>query len=218
MDTQRAIEECSRRMAVVYDETLKLVEKARRCEVKLREIALKPDALPIKNYIDLLIEAEKRKSSDNLAERLVSLNELKELCTLKQSVLSGTFKPFGEYHGYDVGLKELDINHEPTKTGELFEVNGIVNQKCINVLNYLVLKHFPILTWVHGLHYTKTKDKYRPIPYFIFPTRIYTFIILNPLEKQIILPILLPVNSQANAHANIYLNFTPTGETFTTKY
>ena len=137
MDTQRAIEECSRRMAQVYDETLKLVEKARRCEVKLREIALKPDVLPIKNYIDLLIEAEKRKSSDNLAERLVSLNELKELCSLKQSVLSGTFKPFEEYfdHGNDVGLKELDINHEPTKTGELFQVNGIVNQKCINVLN-----------------------------------------------------------------------------------
>ena len=141
MDTQRAIEECSRRMAEVYDETLNLVEKARRCEVKLREIALKPDALSIKNYIDLLIEAEKTKSSDNLAERLVSLTELKELCTLKQSVLSGTFKPFEEYFdpGYDVGLKEPDICQELTNTGKLHQVNGIVNQKCINTFNYLVL-------------------------------------------------------------------------------
>ena len=44
MDTQRAIEECSKQIAEVYDQTLKLVEKARRCEIKLHEIALKPDA------------------------------------------------------------------------------------------------------------------------------------------------------------------------------
>ena len=67
----------------------------------------------------------------------MSLTELKELCTLKQSVLSGAFKPFEENFdpGYDVGLKEPDICQELTNTGKLFQVNGIVNQKCINVLN-----------------------------------------------------------------------------------
>ena len=78
-DTQRAIEECSRRMEKVYDETLQLVEEARKCEVKLRQIALKPDALSINNYIDLLIEAEQGKSNENSVERLESLNELREL-------------------------------------------------------------------------------------------------------------------------------------------
>ena len=132
MDTQRAIEECSRQMDKVYDETLNLVEEARLCEVKLRQIALKPDALSIKDYIDLLIEAEKGKSDDNSVERLESLNQFKELRKLKRSVLSGDFKPFDEYFDQsdDAVLTESKIDHEPDdiepKNYELFQVNKMI--------------------------------------------------------------------------------------------
>ena len=74
------------------DETVKLVEKARRCIEKLDKIALKPDPLSTNDYIDLMIETEKAKAGEKLTKRIELLMQLKERQNVKKNVAMGAEK------------------------------------------------------------------------------------------------------------------------------
>ena len=78
MTAEQIIKECQERIDEVGDETVKLVEKARRCIDKLDKIALKPDPLSTDDYIDLMLEAEKAKAGYELTKRIQALMQLKE--------------------------------------------------------------------------------------------------------------------------------------------
>ena len=92
MTAEQIIKECQERIDEVGDETVKLVEKARRCIEKLDKIALKPDPLSTDDYIDLMIEAEKAKAGDELTKRIQALMQLKERQEVRRNVAMGAEK------------------------------------------------------------------------------------------------------------------------------
>ena len=92
MTAEQIIKECQERIDQVGDETVKLVEKARRCIEKLDKIALKPDPLSTNDYIDLMIETEKAKAGEKLTKRIELLMQLKERQNVKKNVAMGAEK------------------------------------------------------------------------------------------------------------------------------
>ena len=74
---QQFIKRCTERIEEVRKVTLVFVKKVRRCIKRIREIALKPNPLSSENYIELLIESEKKKGRDFVKERITSLMQLK---------------------------------------------------------------------------------------------------------------------------------------------
>ena len=89
MTAEQIIKECQERIDEVGDETVRLVEKARRCIERLDKIALKPDPLSTDDYIDLMIETEKAKAGDELTKRIQALMQLKERQEVRRNVAMG---------------------------------------------------------------------------------------------------------------------------------
>ena len=92
MTAEQIIKECEERIDEVGDETVKLIEKARRCIERLDIIALKPYPLCTDDYIDLMIEAEKAKAGDELTKEMQALMQLKERQEVRRNVAMGAEK------------------------------------------------------------------------------------------------------------------------------
>ena len=86
MTAEQIILECAARIEEVREETVKFVRKAKQCIEKLDEIALKPDPLSTEDYIDLMIENEKKEAGEDLAKRIETLMNLKKLAKMRRSI------------------------------------------------------------------------------------------------------------------------------------
>ncbi|CAG0905138.1 unnamed protein product, partial [Darwinula stevensoni] len=71
---------------------LKLTKEAHQCLQKLDKIALKPDPLGITEYIDLLIESEKREAKPGFEQRITYLLDAKDKAKLAEN-LKDDFDP-----------------------------------------------------------------------------------------------------------------------------
>ncbi|CAG0882939.1 unnamed protein product [Darwinula stevensoni] len=95
-------------------EILELSKRAHECLQKLDEIALKPDPLGITDYLNLLIETEKREGRSGHVQRIKFLEDTRAMAELSQK-LRHDFDPFQEYmkefeeDGFDISL--FDPNH-----------------------------------------------------------------------------------------------------------
>ena len=69
------------------------IKRARECLLKLDEIALKPDPLSETDYIDLLIQEEKRNAKAGFLNRVEQLELLKNSALILQSIKQNTLKP-----------------------------------------------------------------------------------------------------------------------------
>ncbi|CAG0901961.1 unnamed protein product [Darwinula stevensoni] len=87
---------------------LELTRKAHECLQELERIALKPNPLSIQEYIDILIETEKREAKLGYTQRIKYLADAKEKGQLAEK-LKGNFNPFEEYMK-DFGEKGMDIS------------------------------------------------------------------------------------------------------------
>ena len=94
-DANQIIKERKQEIGRVQYETFQFVFNARRCIARLGKIALKPNVMSAVEYIDLLIENEKRrgdmKSKSLLELRRKAAQERKEI---KEKLLDETFNPF----------------------------------------------------------------------------------------------------------------------------
>ena len=125
MTAEQIIKEWQDRIAEVGDETVRLVEKARRCIERLYKIALKPDPPSTDEYIDLMIEAEKAKPGDELAKRIQALMQLKERQDVRRNVTMGSEKVMIDQINFVKGeekkqsLEEEEIPDEDTNYEEI---------------------------------------------------------------------------------------------------
>lgn len=77
MSTEQVIAECEKRIEMVTKETLSQVAKAGNCIKRLKEIALKPGAMTVENYIDKIISDEQAEKEDGWQDRVGHLQGLK---------------------------------------------------------------------------------------------------------------------------------------------
>ncbi|CAG0882562.1 unnamed protein product [Darwinula stevensoni] len=75
---------------------LDLTTKAHECLQKLQKIALKPDPLGVTEYIDLMIEAEKRDAAPGYLQRITYLEDARRKADLAEK-LKDKFDPFETY-------------------------------------------------------------------------------------------------------------------------
>ncbi|KAG7163271.1 uncharacterized protein LOC121872899 isoform X2 [Homarus americanus] len=73
-----------------------LIQEAQRHVERLEEIALKPNPLSTKEYIDLMIESEKMQKRHNFMKRIKMLEKLKEEVVVIQGVRGNCNKASGE--------------------------------------------------------------------------------------------------------------------------
>ena len=80
--TQDAIKNIREDLSKMQKDVMKMIKQARKCRVRLNEIALKPGVLSETDYIDILIQNEKLEQKSGWLQRLQSLEELKKATTL----------------------------------------------------------------------------------------------------------------------------------------
>ncbi|CAG0898718.1 unnamed protein product, partial [Darwinula stevensoni] len=94
---------------------LDLTKKAHACLQKLDEIALKPDPLGVTDYLDLLIETERREGKIGHVQRIKYLEDTRAKAALSEK-LKKDFDPFEEYmkefeeEGFDISLFDPDTD------------------------------------------------------------------------------------------------------------
>ena len=76
-------------LKAIHLQVMETIEKARQCLKRLDEIALRPNPLSETDYLELLIEAEKREAKPGWMERVLALETYLEnaglVCTLRDS-------------------------------------------------------------------------------------------------------------------------------------
>ena len=76
-------------LKAIHLQVMETIEKARQCLRRLDEIALRPNPLSETDYLELLIEAEKREAKPGWMERVLALETYLEnaglVCTLRDS-------------------------------------------------------------------------------------------------------------------------------------
>ena len=80
--TQDAIKNIREDLSKMQKDVMKMIKQARKCRIRLNEIALKPGVLSETDYIDILIQNEKLEQKSGWLQRLQSLKELKKATTL----------------------------------------------------------------------------------------------------------------------------------------
>ena len=73
-------------LKAIHMQVIETIEKARKCLQKLDEIALRPNPLSEVDYLELLIEAEKREGKLGWKERVLALETYKENAILVSTV------------------------------------------------------------------------------------------------------------------------------------
>ncbi|XP_071807014.1 uncharacterized protein [Asterias amurensis] len=72
-----------------------LITQSRDSLKRLEEIALRPNPLSTVEYVNLMIESEKREAKPGWAARVVALEDVRKQADLMGQVKLGDFKPFG---------------------------------------------------------------------------------------------------------------------------
>ena len=122
MTAEQITKECQERIDEVGDDTVKLVEKARRRIERLDEIALKPDPLSTDDYIDLMIEAEKAEAGGGLTKRIQALMQLKERQEVRRNVATGAEKVVHDQINFVKGEEKRQRNQDGHFLGELKKI------------------------------------------------------------------------------------------------
>ncbi|CAG0886419.1 unnamed protein product [Darwinula stevensoni] len=99
---------------------LELTNRAHDCLQRLDKIALKPDPLGVTEYIDVLIEAERRSACPGFSQRIKYLEDTRGKAELAAK-LKGEFDPFKEYmkefekEGFNICIfdPDPDVNDVP---------------------------------------------------------------------------------------------------------
>lgn len=91
------------------------MQKARKYHAKLCEIALKPHNLSVKENIEVLIKTEEDKGGENLGQRIVALDKIKDLCSFETKCFEKDFDCVNIFKGctmtHEVVLEER--KHKP---------------------------------------------------------------------------------------------------------
>ena len=67
-------------------QVIETIEQARQCLLRLQKIALRPDPLTEVEYIDILIDSEKREASSGWSDRVATLNDVREQAVILSTV------------------------------------------------------------------------------------------------------------------------------------
>ena len=119
MNAKNILMELIKEFNVERTNVLQLTQEAHDCLQKLEKIALKPDPLGIAEYIDLLIESEKREAKAGFEQRITYLYDAKEKAILAQN-LSDSFDPLEacmeEFRDLGMNMSDFDFK----KSGNFF--------------------------------------------------------------------------------------------------
>ena len=74
---------------LLEDEVIKLIERANESQNSLKQIALNPNHLSTSEYIDLLIEGQKKAAEPGYQERINKLQGMKEKAIMRGGLLAG---------------------------------------------------------------------------------------------------------------------------------
>ena len=77
-----AIDKLEEELSKMQQDVMIKIKQARKCKIRLNEIAMKPGKLTEVNYIDILILSEKAEGSDGYLERIEALEVLKKAANL----------------------------------------------------------------------------------------------------------------------------------------
>ncbi|RXN31255.1 Stonustoxin subunit alpha [Labeo rohita] len=89
MSKEKIFEELEKEFQAVQETVTKLIERSQKSLERLQEIALKPNPLSIPDYIDLMIESEKREAKPGFQDRIQSLMEVKKKAEIISKVSKG---------------------------------------------------------------------------------------------------------------------------------
>ncbi|KAJ8306833.1 hypothetical protein KUTeg_014917 [Tegillarca granosa] len=94
-----------------------MIEKMRVTINKISSIALKPNPLNSVQYIDLLIDAERREAKQGYRSRMQTLHKFRDNALLLQNVPDRNYKPFGDIAEYmgEKGKSETNTKGEGLK-------------------------------------------------------------------------------------------------------
>ena len=82
--SEQLAENCVNQFAKRQEKTLQYAEEARVCLERINKIALKPNLLTIVDYLDLLIQDEKKQTKPGWHDRVEQLEEVKKRVKVKQ--------------------------------------------------------------------------------------------------------------------------------------
>ncbi|CAG0901006.1 unnamed protein product [Darwinula stevensoni] len=116
MDTKRILDQLIKDFNKERTNVLKLIREAHECLHKLDEIALKPDPLGMTQYIDLLVESEKREGKPGFEQRITYLLDAKEKAKLAEN-LDENYDPFKECME-DFSQLGIDMSHFDSKNSK----------------------------------------------------------------------------------------------------
>ena len=83
---QDMIKICTSEYEAAKQDTVTMIEEARRCLTTLNEIALKPNPLSTVDFINLMIEEEMLAKDIGWSKRIIELDAVREKAKLMQSV------------------------------------------------------------------------------------------------------------------------------------
>uniref|UniRef100_A0A8C4XCF5 AIG1-type G domain-containing protein n=1 Tax=Erpetoichthys calabaricus TaxID=27687 RepID=A0A8C4XCF5_ERPCA len=93
MTTKNIFEQLEIEFSVVQEIVFELIQKSHHCLEKLKVIALRPNPLSAPDYIDLMIESEKRECKPGFQDRIQSLMEVRQKAEIVSKMSSGDLLP-----------------------------------------------------------------------------------------------------------------------------
>ena len=117
-------------LKTIREKVIGLTESARKALEEITRIALKPNPLSVTDYIDLMIETEKREAKEGWKERLVQLEDIKKETETIKKVTDPAFQ-----QQVDEGLtvaEEKGLNSEEKKERGILKTIFNLKQKFIS--------------------------------------------------------------------------------------
>uniref|UniRef100_A0A8C4SS79 Uncharacterized LOC114644640 n=1 Tax=Erpetoichthys calabaricus TaxID=27687 RepID=A0A8C4SS79_ERPCA len=93
MTTKNIFEQLEIEFSAVQEIVFELIQKSHHCLKKLKVIALRPNPLSAPDYIDLMIESEKRECKPGFQDQIQSLMEVRQKAEIVLKMSSGDLLP-----------------------------------------------------------------------------------------------------------------------------
>ncbi|CAG0882937.1 unnamed protein product [Darwinula stevensoni] len=132
LDAEEIVKELTKEFNRERAKILQLTKQAHACLKKLDEIALKPDPLGVTDYLDLLIETEKKENRPGYLQRIKYLENTRAKAALGE-MLKKDFDPFEEYtkefeeKGIDISMFDPDSGSDDNEDESSPESDEISN-------------------------------------------------------------------------------------------
>ncbi|KAG2470594.1 STXA protein, partial [Polypterus senegalus] len=109
MTTEKIFKKLEFEFFIVQDIVFGLIQKSHQCLEKLKVIALRPNPLSAPDYIDLMIESEKRECKPGFQDRIQSLMEVRQKAEIVSKMSSGDLLPeeWRKYEKKQVTIKSV---------------------------------------------------------------------------------------------------------------